>query len=291
MGNIRSIDMILIDDLFEMNGGYVLDFSDRTFASFFADELDIDIDDDQYRANGTSKGKRLRCFLQTVDKPTAIRTLRALWDYREAKREHRGQDEKIKNAHGRFLELVNRLEGLDPKTSTPTAAPPVPATNRTKIAALRNDLIALSQMEAHPRGYAFETFLKDLFDTFGLQAREPFRLRGEQIDGSFILSSETYLLEAKWQNLPCGVGELHAFHGKLVEKAAWTRGLFISNSGFTQEGLDAFGKGKRLVCMDGLDLHEALTRELPLNNVLDLKVRRAAETGFPFIRVRDLYPS
>jgi hypothetical protein len=46
------------------------------------------------------------------------------------------------------------------------------------------------QLAAQPRGYAFEKFLKDLFDTFGLQAREAFRLRGEQIDGSFLLGQE-----------------------------------------------------------------------------------------------------
>ena len=35
MPNIRSIDMLLLDDLFEMSGGYVLNFSDRTIAHFF----------------------------------------------------------------------------------------------------------------------------------------------------------------------------------------------------------------------------------------------------------------
>jgi hypothetical protein len=34
MSNVRAVDMIVIDDVFEMNGGYVLNFSDRTFARF-----------------------------------------------------------------------------------------------------------------------------------------------------------------------------------------------------------------------------------------------------------------
>jgi hypothetical protein len=38
MSNIRALDMMVIDDVFEMNGGYVLNFSDRTFARFFAEE-------------------------------------------------------------------------------------------------------------------------------------------------------------------------------------------------------------------------------------------------------------
>jgi hypothetical protein len=38
---IRTLDMDLINDLFEMNSGYVLDFTDRTFAAFFAEALKI----------------------------------------------------------------------------------------------------------------------------------------------------------------------------------------------------------------------------------------------------------
>ena len=41
--------------------------------------------------------------------------------------------------------------------------------------------------------------------------------------------------------------------------------------------------------MDGLDLFDALDRELPLNLAIDRKVRRAAETGLPFERIRDLF--
>jgi hypothetical protein len=74
MPNIRSIDMTIIDDLFDMGSGYVLNFSDRTFAQFFAEELNVDINDPVYAKNGTSKAKRLRCFLQTVDRATVVRT-------------------------------------------------------------------------------------------------------------------------------------------------------------------------------------------------------------------------
>src|SRR4051812_18466304 len=91
MPNIRAVDMLILDDIFEMGGGYVIDFSDRTFAQFFADELNIDINDPRYSVNGGSKGKRMRCFLQTVDKPTAIRTLETMWQYREAVRDGRAR--------------------------------------------------------------------------------------------------------------------------------------------------------------------------------------------------------
>ncbi len=287
MPNIRSIDMMLIDDLFEMGSGYVLDFSDRTFAIFFAEELNIDIDDPLYAKYGTSKAKRLRCFLQVVDKETAVRTLIALWEYREARRQRHGLEDKLKNAHGQLLALINRITG----DAKPSQTPVKPAFDRQVYPLLLAELQGLSNLEPHPRGYAFESFLKKLFDKFGLEARDPFRLRGEQIDGSFLLGNEIYLLEGKWQNERSGIDHLHTFHGKVEQKAAWTRGLIISYSGFSEDGLHAFGRGKRVICMDGYDLSESFLRELPLNQVLDRKVRRAAETGMAFVRVRDLFPN
>lgn len=289
MPNIRSIDMLFLDELFEMRSGYVLNFSDRTMSRFFAEELNVDIDDPVYAEQGGSKGKRLRCFLQKVEIPAVVRTLEALWEHREAIRTRDGKDEAVENAQGRLLSLINRLEGKP--DAQPAGQAPKTVYDRPKLLALRNDLIGFAQLAPQQRGYAFETLLRDLFNVFGLEAREPFRLKGEQIDGSFVLHGETYLIEAKWQAAPTGVADLHTFHGKLEQKAAWTRGLFVSNSGFTEEGLVAFGRGKRVICMDGLDLFDTLSRELPLNHVLESKVRRAAETGFPFTRVRDLFPT
>ncbi|MFZ6845849.1 restriction endonuclease [Undibacterium sp. RuTC16W] len=285
MSGFRLIDMTLLDEIFDMGSGYVLNFSDRTFAHFFA-ELDIDINAALYSRNGSSKAKRLRCFLQTVDTIVAVRTLKALWEYREAIRGN--QEEKVHNACGRLLSLINRLEG---KAETPTSkvSPPVPAFNRPLLLELKSELLALNNLAAQARGYAFEKFLKRLFNAFGLSAQEPFRLRGEQIDGSFQYASETYLVEAKWKGEPTGVADLHVFHGKIEQKAAWTRGLFVSESGFTPDGLIAFGKAKRVICMDGLDLYDMLDREIPLTNVLERKLRHAAETGNPFARVRDLF--
>ncbi|ATB43861.1 hypothetical protein CYFUS_009342 [Cystobacter fuscus] len=202
MANIRPIDLLLLDSIFDMNSGYVLNFSDRTMAQFFAEELNINIDDPAYRKEGTSKAKRLRYFLKTADAPTAVRTLNAPWEYREALRQQAQREETVANAHGRLLELINRIQGGPRREQAPAAH----AFDRVKATQLRESL------------------------------------------------TETYLLEAKWHGTPIGNAELHAFHGKVEQKAAWTRGLFISQSGFTEDGLYAFGRGKRVICMDGLDL-------------------------------------
>ena len=123
---------------------------------------------------------------------------------------------------------------------------------------------------------------------FALAPRASFRLVGEQIDGSFGLASETYLLEAKWTAKPIGVSDLRSFNAKVEDKASWSRGLFISDSGYTEDGLKAFGRGKSIICMDGLDLSDMLERCVPLADVISKKVKRAAETGNLFVRLRDL---
>lgn len=77
---------------------------------------------------------------------------------------------------------------------------------------------------------------------------------------------------------------------KVGGKASWSRGLFVSNSGFTAEGLEAFSRGRQtnLICADGLDLYEVLSRKVSLIGVLEAKERRAAETNRAFVAQRDL---
>jgi hypothetical protein len=290
MARIGMADKLLIEDVFDMEGGYVLDFSNPTFAQFFVDEVGVNIDEAQYFASGSSKAKRLRCFLSLADDKTAAKAIKALWEYRELKRLRGRRPESVEGAQHRIDALLKSLGGAAGAQQSNPAKPAVVAVDNAKLGKLKDELLGLHQLAAQARGYAFEAFLKELFDAFGLAAREAFRLRGEQIDGSFQLGHETYLLEAKWQNAQTGVADLHAFHGKLEQKASWTRGLFVSNSGFTEDGLVAFGRGKRLVCVDGLDLYDIMQRGIPFGEALERKIRRAAETGHPFARIRDLYP-
>lgn len=284
---LRATDMRLIDDLFQMHPGTVLDFSNRTFAEFFADELDVDIYDPRWEAGGTSKAKRLRYYLRSNPASTVVRTLKALWNYREAERRRTAIEETIPEAENQFYDLIDRLGGSRPRSKS-THHPEESRLTAEVLASLKSQLLEVSQLQPQARGFAFEPFLRALFDANDLAARASFRLTGEQIDGSFELARETYLLEAKWQSLPVGAAELRAFNAKVTDKATWSRGLFISDSGFSEDGLLAFGRGNSVVCMDGLDLYEMLDRNLSFAEVLGLKVRRAAETGRPFVRIRDL---
>jgi len=60
MSSLRSEEKIIFERLFN-RGGYVLSFNDATFAEFFREHR-INIEQNKYLKNGTSKMKRLRAF-------------------------------------------------------------------------------------------------------------------------------------------------------------------------------------------------------------------------------------
>lgn len=59
--------------------------------------------------------------------------------------------------------------------------------------------------------------------------------------------------------------------------------------GFTPEGLTAFGKGKRVICVSGYDLYHSLSNGIALPDLLVAKLRHASETGEPYAEFDRLY--
>ncbi len=82
--------------------------------------------------------------------------------------------------------------------------------------------------------------------------------------------------------------ELAILNETVTSKARWSRGLIVSYSGFSPDGLEAFERGRSvaLIAMDGADLFEVLDRSLALPDILSTKARRAAETNRCFVPVR-----
>lgn len=285
MSSILQLDISILDDIFEMTGGWVLDFSDRTMEEFFSD-INISIYSPQYMTNGTSKAKIFRCFLKKIDNKTAAKSINYLLEYRATKEKYLQLTQKqiagLKNLFSRLGEdlILQEINENDVKFQAK------PNFNYDSLLTKFQVLLGLPPQE---RGYAFERFLIELFDSSGLSPKSPFKLKGEQIDGSFQLGEATYLVEAKWEATKTGVDKLHTFHGKLDEKAHWTRGIFISYSGFSEDGLHTFGRGKRLICLSGEDLWYLLEKRLPLPEVINNKARIAAETGKVYAPIRELY--
>lgn len=285
MAGLTHIEKQKLETELRMSGGYVLDFSNRTFEEFFREVVDVDIYDKAFDLTdlvSKSKANRMRGFWRSASDAQLRLLLRGIldgWDIYS-------RTPIVDSARMLIQGILKRLD-TDGSSCASPVEPEVIAQDISKF--LISRLVDVSNSTPQERGFRFEKFLKELFEAYHLSSRASFRLTGEQIDGSFVMHNETYLLEAKWQSAPIGAADLHTFEGKLSQKATWSRGLFVSHSGFSSEGLEAFGRGKRLVCMDGFDLSEMLRLKLPFVDVMQAKVRRAAETGSTFTSVRDLF--
>lgn len=167
----------------------------------------------------------------------------------------------------------------------PSSQPPQDATSKSPkevdVSHLSKSFMDLLSLPAQQRGFTFEKFLKDLFAAFDLEPHSSFRLTGEQIDGSLQLDGDTYLIEAKWTQNQTPQSDLLVFQGKVDGKSRWSRGIFISYSGFTADGLEAFAKGRStsMISLTGEDLHFVLSGRIRLTDLIRKKARRAAETG------------
>src|ERR1700730_12971782 len=92
-------------------------------------------------------------------------------------------------------------ELLDPAFLKSFGEPPKPARAATEAIlseasaqTLIARLIEISNLSPQERGLRFENFLSDVFAAFDLAPRGSFRIVGEQIDGSFRMHTETYLV-------------------------------------------------------------------------------------------------
>ena len=134
-----------------------------------------------------------------------------------------------------FLDGLPRVQTVEEKVETATLT-------ENASAGLISELLELNILSPVERGFRFEKFLAKVFEAFGLKPRSSFRIVGEQIDGSLQFQDETYLVEATWRNEKIGEEKLLTFSGKVAGKAQWARGLLISYSGFSEDGLEAFRK-------------------------------------------------
>lgn len=152
----------------------------------------------------------------------------------------------------------------------------------SQLETLKRDFLALHDLaDRQEAGRQLERILNRLFALHDLQPREPFRVVGEQIDGSFELDHEVYLLEAKWHQDPRPAADLYVFREKIEGKSKFTRGVFLSINGISQEATSAITQGKQptFFVIDGYDLLMTLEDNAPLSAFLRRRHRLLAEQG------------
>jgi hypothetical protein len=154
------------------------------------------------------------------------------------------------------------------------------------LPALKAKFISLLQGEVvgAKRGYALEEFLQALSMLFSLEVTEPYRVNGEQIDGSVKYDGEHYIIEAKWQEKAAANEAVYQFAGK-IEGKMYGRGLFFSIHGFSENVVGSLVSGKAIktVFVDGGDLIVVLEGFLSFTDMLDRKVKAAQTKGLIYI--------
>ena len=147
---------------------------------------------------------------------------------------------------------------------------------------LKREFIGLHESaDRQSAGLQLEKVLNRLFALHCLSPREAFRVTGEQIDGSFELDHEVYLLEAKWRQDPSSVRDLYVFREKVEGKSKYTRGVFLSISGVSRDAKEAITRGKQpnFFIINGHDVMMLLEDNMELTTFLRCRQRFLAEEG------------
>ena len=113
MASLTFIEKQILEDLFGMSSGYVLDFSDRTYESFFRD-FGVDIEQEKYHKNGRSKAKRMRAFWELEDDKIVGEVIQGLLDYTDS------VNPDSSGVNQRHRDIVDRLLRREPKKQEQT---------------------------------------------------------------------------------------------------------------------------------------------------------------------------
>ncbi len=270
MSDLTFAEKRKFEQLLGMSSGYVLDFTNRTFAEFVRDSTGHDIFDSRYEYASGSKANRLRAFWQKESNSLVGRLMSDMLDY---------IGETGPNVEMCRL-IVGRLLGHVP-VQPMQKQPPQNQVSKT-LAELREEFICLAaQEDRNKAGLSLEKLLNRLFETFQLRPRQAFRVVGEQIDGSIELDGQTYLVESKWEKYPLPEADLLIFRGKIEGKSTFTRGVFIALNGISAQAREAITRGKApsFFVMDGHDLMMILSEAVSLTDFLRQRVRLLAEEG------------
>ncbi|MFC4015189.1 hypothetical protein ACFOY2_48800 [Nonomuraea purpurea] len=212
---------------------------------------------------------------------------------------------KVENGTAKYAAAVEALDSLravvDPyrrirseeeeaerRRATDKAKAEMQRAINEKLDELKKLFYEIHQLEPQPRGYALEKFLNGLFALYDIEAKAPFKKKGEQIDGAFTFEGE-YLLEAKWQKKLSAVAELDSFASKVGRKLDNTLGLFLSMNGFQKTAIEVHSQGRAvLILMDGADLNAVIEGRISLPDLIRRKKQHAARTGNVFISASTL---
>jgi hypothetical protein len=290
MSNLTFVEKRKLEQFLGMSSGYVLDFSNRTFAEFIRDSTGRDIYDSSYDYASGSKANRLRAFWQKEANPVVGKLMSDMLDYADGTGELK---EVCRLIVARLLQdgAVPQAGITSQRREHQSEQQSQQQRHSQELGKLKEEFFRLAtESDRSKAGLALEQLLNRLFELFQLHPRQPFRIVGEQIDGSFELEGQIYLLEAKWEKHPLPEADLLIFRGKIEGKSTFTRGVFIALNDVSLPARDAITRGKApsFFVVNGHDLIMILSETMSLTDFLRKRVRLLAEEGcvcVPFLEL------
>ena len=276
MSNLSNLEKRKFEQLLGMGGGYVLDFSNSSFAEFVMDSAGANIYDSRYEYGSGSKANRLRAFWRQEGDIVVGKLMDEMLDYGEDKSSFTDKYQLLAVCRRIVVRLRQGSSVVDAQTGSKHLQ------RSEALNQLNEEFLRLAaENDRNKAGLALENLLTRLLGLFELKPRQGFRITGEQIDGSFELDGDIYLLEAKWEKSALPEADLLVFRGKIEGKSTFTRGVFIALNDVTSQARDAITRGKApsFFVVNGHDLIMILSGAMTLVDFLRARRRLLAEEG------------
>ncbi len=173
MANLTSIEKLKLEKFFDMSGGYILNFSNRTFQEFVLDNTQIDIYNEKYSYDSGSKANRLRAFWEKESNFIVGKLLSNLLEYWKAQKVMNSA-EITKAEQDLFDECMNITERL--KKDLPVENMDVLHSKSGKqdftplINSIKKSIESNQPEEAIDRLHTFAVkYIRDLCDRYGIE--------------------------------------------------------------------------------------------------------------------------
>lgn len=294
-----SLEKVKLEKLLEMESGYVLGFSNRTFREFFIENAGIDIYNSRYDYESGSKANRLRAFWNKEENVIVGKFLLRLLEYWKVQRDINNKIISFSEQalYEECLEIIERLIQNTPYKQNYTEFHEKGKEHETKKEFKLNlllrafDELALS-IDHQRRGFLLQDLLNQLFLIHEIPVIKSFQRNngGEQIDGAFIYQGWHYLVECKWTKKLADIRELDSLSGKVNRSGKQAMGLFLSIEGWSSNvpTLLKQNPSKCIVLMEGYDLRSVLNSVVDLEELLEAKIAKLNLDSEPFLSVIEI---
>ena len=284
MANLSFNEKQLIETVFGLRTGYVLDFNNREFKDFMNDVVPYDI---YQRYPGLSKAKMLRRFIEDESDVYVGKMIVLLINYMKSNN---------KNLDGIEIEIEKLYElgksklGISKSPSYRNNFNTQEKKTTINYTYLKELLLNIEKLDNQQhKGYAFERYLIELFNAFSLEPRTSYRTEYNQIDGSIILNGSTVLIEAKYKDTPINKDPFILFSEKIENKSPFTKGIFITLTRPSYKTLEYFNdKTSRFIIFTVEELYILCDQNRSLEEILKKKFRLLEETGCVFHHILQL---